>query len=553
MERAESGLPPDVSEGAIPVKRRVFLVGLFATLLGAFVRLAPALASDFPVNDGGLFYVFVQEIQTAHYHLPLYSSYNQAAIPFLYPPLSFYLAGLLSSLTGTSLLDLIRYLPPLVSILTIPAFYLLARKLMKLELAAAAAVVSFALLPTAFDFMVVGGGLPRAFGFLFCILTLYQAAQLYSTGRRSRLIATAVFASLTVLSHPVVAWFMLYSLAILFVFLGRGRRAFLNSLAVGAAVLLLTSPWWGICIARHGLEPFLSAFQAGTRSWSAILAPFLFLQTNEPYLTLHAVFALLGLFMSLRGRRYLLPAWLAAVFLFETRLTATYAAVPTALLAGIGFGDVILRGLASVERSPTEGDPGSTSDLSPASTRRAPAIPTAGGWVVLLATGYFLVYMLIAAFLAAPREALSQSQRQAMQWIRSATPAGSQFAVVSGIRLAGIDYVSEWFPALTDRVSLATPQGYEWFPGQVFDSRWDFHADLQDCVHREVRCLEDWAARAQTAYTHVYLAKDSSFVGDTGEPEGLYRSLLSSPDYEVIYNQENVAIFAHHPTPSPSP
>ena len=553
MERTESGLRAGAAERAIPVKRAVFLVGLFATLLGAFVRLAPALASDFPVNDGGLFHVFVQEIQAADYRLPLYSSYNQAAIPFLYPPLSFYLTGLLSSLTGARLLDLVRYLPPFVSILTIPAVHLLARKLMKSEITAAAASVCFALLPTAFDFMIVGGGLPRAFGFLFCILTLYQAAELYSTGRRSRLVATAIFASLTVLSHPVVAWFMVYSLAILFIFLGASRRALVSTVVIGAVTCLLTSPWWVTCIARHGLDPFLSAFQAGTRSWSAVLAPFLFLQTNEPYLTLQGVFALLGLFVSLRRRDYLLPAWLAAVFLFETRLTATYAALPTALLAGLGFGDVVLRGLARPQSNPTEGGPGRTTELSPALARRALPMPATGGWVVLLATGYFLVYMLIAAFLAAPREALPQSQRKSMQWIRSATQAGSQFAVVSGIRLAGIDYVSEWFPALTDRVSLATPQGYEWFPGQVFDTRWDLHTDLQDCVHREVRCLEDWAARGQTAYTHVYLAKDASFAGDTGAPEGLYRSLLSSPDYEVIYDQEGVAIFAYHPALSPSP
>jgi hypothetical protein len=449
-----------------------------------------------------------------------------------------------------SLLDLIRVLPPLISVLTVPAFYMLARKLVKSELLAAAAAVSFALLPTAFDFMIVGGGLPRAFGFLFCILTLHQAADLHSSRRLSRLAATAVLASLTVLSHPVVAWFMVYSLTILLFFLGPSRRALANLLGVGAAALLLTSPWWGVCIARHGLDPFLAAFQAGTRSWSALLAPFLFMHTNEPYLTLQAVLALLGLFLTLRERQFLLPAWLAAVFVFETRLTATYAAIPTALLAGIGFGRVVMPGLTRLASSPTEGGPSRTAALPPDTVGRTRAMPATGGWVALLATGYFLVYMLIAAFLSAPHEALPQSQRLAMQWIRSNTPAGSQFAVISGIRLAGIDYVSEWFPALTGRASLATPQGYEWFPGQVFDRRWDLHADLQDCARRDVSCLEEWAAGVHSPYTHVYLVKVPPFAG---EPEGLYASLLSSSDYDEIYNQEDVVVFAYHPAPLTSP
>lgn len=549
MERIEEPTLPGGARKAIPAKQGAILAGLFATLLGAFVRLAPALASGFPVSDGGLFYVFVQEIQAAHFRLPLYSNYNQAAIPFLYPPLSFYLTGLLSSLTGISVLDLLRFLPSLISIATIPAFYLLARRLMRAELPAAAAAISYALLPTAFDFMIVGGGLPRALGTLFCILTLHQAAGLFTAGRRSRLAAMAVFASLTVLSHPVVAWFMVYSLAILFIFLGANRRALWNSLVAGVAVMLLTSPWWGICIARHGLDPFLAAFQAGSRSWSALLAPFLFLQTNELYLTLLAVFSLLGLFLCVRRRRFLVPAWLASVFVLETRLTATYAAIPTALLAGIGYVGVILPGLSGSRDGFSEQDIDRTTGLS----RERPAGPGSGGWVAALATGYFLCYLLVAAYLAAPRDALPEPQRQAMQWVRTNTPATSQFVVVSGIGQAGIDYVSEWFPALTERVSVATPQGYEWFPGQVFDRRWDLHAELQDCGDQNAHCLEDWADRAHAPYTHVYLVKVLPRAGGAQGTQDLYVSLSGSADYEEIYDEEYVAIFAYHPTLTPSP
>ena len=165
--------------------------------------------------------------------------------------------------------------------------------------------------------MIVGGGLPRALGFLFAILTLHQASALYSGAGRARLASTTILASLTVLCHPVVAWFTFYSLAVLLLFKARNRRGLTVSAIVVVGTIVLTAPWWGTNIARHGVEPFLAAFQAGTRPWSAILAPFLFMQTNEPFLTLQAVFALLGLFFCLRRREFHLPVWLAAVFCLE--------------------------------------------------------------------------------------------------------------------------------------------------------------------------------------------------------------------------------------------
>ena len=554
MQTTQEEAKPRVMSQSNLVKRADFLAGLSATFLGAFVRLANVLPSGFPLNDGGLFFTFVQEIQAAHYRLPMYSNYNLASIPFLYPPLSFYLTGLLSTLTGASLLDLIRVLPSLISILTIPACYLLARNLLKSQLAAAIAAFSFALLPTAFDFMIVGGGLPRALGFLFCILALHHAALLYSSGQRIYLVTTAVFAGLTVLSHPVVAWFTFYSIAVLLLFLRPNRRGLVDSFVVAAGALLMTAPWWWVSIARHGLGPFLAAFQAGTRWWSALLAPFLFLQTNEPFLTLQAVFALLGLFLSLHRRQYLVPAWLAAVFMFETRLTATYAVIPTALLVGIGFEQVVLPGLAGVRDDPPQATP--TSSMYRSRTVLAEGIPDTPGtgrWAAKLATGYFLLYLLIAAYLAAPREALTQPQRQAMEWIRANTPATSQFAVISGIGPAGIDYVSEWFPALAGRTSLATPQGYEWFPARVFDRRWSLHSDLQVCMNESTRCLEGWAVGAQSPYTHVYLVTHMPGEGDEENPVDLYASMLSSPGYVQIYHQGAVAIFSYQPAKPSSP
>jgi hypothetical protein len=171
----------------------------------------------------------------------------------------------------------------------------------------------------------------------------------------------------------------------------------------------------------------------------------------------------------------------------------------------------------------------------------------------MIASAYSLVYLLLAAYLAAPRQALPLSQRQAMQWSGENTPATSRFAVISGIDSAGIDYVSEWFPALTDRTSVATPQGYEWFADQEFDARWEAHSELQRCQRQSADCLEAWASEARSPYTHVYVVKRQAIEGGQGIGGGLYELLLESPAYLPIYDQKDVAIFAYRPGSPDSP
>lgn len=543
--------PSDLSPTGVATRERrvLLLIGGLAAILGAFVRLEPVLTAEFPVLDGGLFYVMIREIQACGFQLPEVTSYNGLAIPFLYPPLSLYVGALLSAVEGIELLDLVRLLPAFVSLCTIPAFYLLARRVLRSPIALAAALASFCLLPTAFDYLIVGGGLPRAFGNLFSILTLYGAVGLLTRpGGRRRMLATSLCAGLTVLSHPVMAWFTVYSFALMVLFLDRGRRGMRAFLTVWFGAGLISAPWWLVGLARHGPDAFVQAFRAGSGTWSAVLAPFLFMHTNEPFLTLLAVVALLGLFRSLRQRAFLLPAWLGIVFLLEPRLSATYAVIPTCLLAGIGFGSVIVPGLGGLRpfgiasASPPTPDGEDVGGAAP----RLPHRPD-GSWVVGLAAAYLLVYLVMAAFLAAPREGLTTAQRQALEWIRTSTLEASRFAVVSGKTAAGNDYISEWFPALTGRTSLATPQGREWLPDQAYVRNLAIHADLQTCAVADANCLEAWATRSGVTFTHVVIAPAADVRPDVLHAGGLYMSLAHSPDYRVIYDTPEVTVFSFRP------
>jgi hypothetical protein len=514
---------------------------MLATGLGGFVRMANAIHADFPLIDGGLFYNFIQDLRSANYMLPTQTSYNLANIPFNYPPLSFYMAGLISDLFNWPTLDILRLLPPIISILTIPAFYLLIRSLLPSKIQSIFALFSFALLPTAFDWLVVGGGLSRAFGFLFSTLTLHQVYLLYNRGGKRFVFSSIILASLTVLSHPVVAWFTVYSCLILFVFFGFNKNGALQSTVVATGVFVVTSPWWATVIIRHGLAPLLSATNTGFRTWYSLLTPFLFIHTNEPFLYLQAAIALFGLFFCLHNRNFFIPVWLAAVFIFEPRLSATYSVIPMTMLVGIGLDRVILPGIAGQAGKPDRADarPDPNAQLN---RKSIPINNYFTGRIPKIALGFFLVYALMSAFLSAPTDYLHADHRKAMEWIKGNTAPDSEFLVISGITGAGIDYVSEWFPALTKRISSSTPQGYEWFPNHEFYRRWQLHGELQSCTELNSTCLENWAELAGSTYTHVYVARPE--MQSSEKSQALYSSLRSSPNFTLIYENPGASIFA---------
>ena len=79
----------------------IFLI--IATLIGGYIRLKIVLESDFPLNDGGLFYTMIKDLIANNYHLPFSTTYNQINLPYVYPPLMFYFSGFLAELTSWNL------------------------------------------------------------------------------------------------------------------------------------------------------------------------------------------------------------------------------------------------------------------------------------------------------------------------------------------------------------------------------------------------------------------------------------------------------------------
>ena len=501
--------------------------------LGVFVRIVHVVIADFPLNDGGLFYVMIQELRGNHYALPFYTSFNAQQIPFAYPPLSFYLAGLLAEAFQLPLIEVIRFLPPILSSLTIPAFYLLAKQIFEDEAMIFFGTMAFAFLPRSFIWLIMGGGLTRATGLVCAMLALGLLIAFFKNRNWAQLFFSALFAGLTLLSHPEAALFTAIGAIVIVINYRRNWFELKYLFFMGVIAVSLAAPWLIITIYRHGVSPLSSAFSStATSSVNRLLLPLLtilrFNFAEEAGLTMLSVFGLLGLFRCLKDRQFFIPMWLFAVLLIYTRGTPTYATIPLALLAAYGFVKVVLRGL-SAETGPQFDNKFWIHELFQNS-----ALKLFFGFVLILTLSSAFIYPFVDR-VNSPLVSLAQGEVEAMRWISSETRVDGKFIILSG-RSWWSDPTSEWFPVLAGRESLSTVQGYEWLPGQRFHRQWFMNEELQSCIQKGVECVQEWAAEYSFNIEYVFLPKTSS-------TQLILNNFFANSRFELAFENTDAVIF----------
>jgi hypothetical protein len=499
---------------------------LLAVLLGGLVRALPFLGGDFPLNDGGLFLVMTQDLQAAGYVVPETTGYNGLEIPFVYSPMAFYLAGILNDVFGVSLLDLFRILPYVFSVAMIPAFFLVARQLLRPS-EAGIATVAFALLPRTWEWLIMGGGITRSLGFLLALLAMASAIRMYREPKLRWIVATGMLAALTALAHPQAAVFLALSLLVLLASIGRswaGLRALVLAGAVGAVII---GPWLAVLLVRHGPEPFTS----GTaNAGGGVLGIILFLKlrfTGAPFMDVLGIIGFAGFAVALAQRRWMAPAWLVLTLLVDSRGGATFAMLPMAMLVGIA--------LSAGSRA---------MEVSVSATRPLAAIRGHPG---LAAAAIGLVVMAVAmnqgviAKDDSPVHPVSPDQRAAMEWAGRELPSDSRLAVVTAETWER-DQVSEWLPALTEHSSVATFQGFEWLGVERRRARLRAYEALQECGRQTADCLTDWQRDNGITADYVFVPK-GALSGPQGPSDccpALRQTLLETG--EVIYDGPGATI-----------
>ncbi len=512
------------------------LILTLAILLGAWLRLTPAAQAGFPINDGGMFYTMIGDLQKSGYTLPAFTTYNLGEnIPFAYPPFPLYLAAFLSSLFHLPVTQILLWLPALTSIAVIPAFYSLAKVILNSRQQAAFASLFFAFIPRTFSWFLMGGGLTRSLGQLFLMLTAISAYYLFAERKRLYLIFTVFAGTLVVLSHPEAAIHTVGVVLLIWFFKARSKAAFFDGVIVAFGVGAATALWWLPVLSQHGISSLLNAAQTGNYSVRAWMPLLIFSFTEEPFIGLIAITGLIGLFISMARRNYFFAAWFILPFILEPRSAGWIITMPLAMLAAIALADLLLPALASF-------DIDSLHQLDQPLQSKA----------ALLFLGYVISYSLLGSYAFALKmgaDHLRAPDRRAMDWVARNTPSGSRFIVMTGAQDPMHDPVQEWFPALTERDSKTTLQGKEWTWGAKFIPAIPGYQELQSCFSSNFICVEQQAQKLELSFEYLYIQKQIIMPCSDEETcqyngKTLVEDLKKSPGYKLVYEGDGAVIFS---------
>lgn len=502
---------------AVPIFWGVFL-------LGCALRFMPGFLTGFPVNDGGMFLNMIRDLRSNNFLIPLATSYNFSNIPFAYPPFGMYVAAILTTLLPVSEIEILRWLPPLVSSLIIPTFYWLARRILDSKPKAAVAAAVYVLIPGSADWLVMGGGLTRSFGVLFHLSAIGFVYNAFRDSNHNYIGLASLFCSLAVLSHPEAGLQTAVICLMLFLFYGRNQKGIRSMVFIALGTVMLTAPWWLTVLLYHGFSPFGSVMHAGIRE-TFFASLFYSLFSTQGGLPILPVLYIIGMAAVLRRREFLLVAWAFIPFFADPRNAPAIAIFPLVMLAseglwylGAGFIQASLKTLGPYNYMPKI-----TSNI------------VVGSYVILL---LFLFRVSYDSASKLTNISLAHNERETMEWVRDNTPAEGRFLLItnSGEINPMTDAYQEWFPVLAERRSQNTLQGLEWVLGPDFYPYSQRLIALQTC--RDVNCLDDWLEQENKKVDYILFEKKRASTD-------LIESMRLGLSQEVLYESSSTVIFTY--------
>ena len=484
-----------------------------ALALGVFVRLLPVLGAAAAVGDGGLIHSMIDDVRAAGLAIPSETSYNSLDIPFVYPPGAIWVAAALGEATNVATLDLLRWLPLLLSIAVLGAFAWLAWRVLP-PVAAIGAALAYALMPHAYDWVIAGGGLTRGAGLLAALVAMTLAAGRPPASRWEPALAGAAL-GVAFLTHPQAAIFGTMGCLVLSWQSPAGRWA-RNAALAGVVALAIVVPWLVAVVAAHGadallspgnrFEPLTGLIRLGNLRFS-----------GAPFMDVFAVFGAVGvLAATVRGPRRV-TLLLVLTYLAGAGGGEFLAAAPWALAGGIGL-DALVRVVALDER------------------------PAAHRALFTAATGLALFLALIGSFGSvadgsSKLHSLDTSHLEAMAWLADNADTDARVIVpVAGVW--GDDEVSEWLPALGQRHSVGTVQGSEWLGVAGFETQLATHNAIRDCDGSTVACYAAIDPEAVIFIPKGQLAGPFS----PGDCCPALRQTLADSGYRIVYDEAGATI-----------
>jgi hypothetical protein len=494
------------------------------------------------MNDGGMFYVMVKDLQNNGLFLPAYTSYNLSQIPYAYPPLSFYTAAVFNQVLNFDLVSFFRIYPLFFNILSIPAFFLLAHEITNNYRQALLSTGFYAVLLPGFEWLITGGGLTRSPSHTFFILSLYLFLKFLRTRDRKDFIFSTLAASLMTLHHIEYLWLLAISLIAFSIKPLKWKNAFLTLTVFFGGVALITSPYWISILSYHGLSPFIAAFSAGDFNPAMSLSRLLLMMFTQETITNYVnVLAIIGLFYCVFARKWEILTWFVLIIFLKPRSAERSLIFPVVIFAAIVLDEIIYPALDKIYKAYRYSDESSSGD----GRKRKFHIPNFG----LIFLTFSILYPFYLGFFNTTvghptLSSISKSEIQAMEWVSDNTPTDSKFIVMSPESKWSIDRVAEWFPALAGRKSLITAQGSEWLQDGDFEARKILYHDLKACMGIGEPCLEAWRENNKMDFSHIYLTKTDCTQFNEPCLNFFAATLVQSEKYITIFENEDSLIFS---------
>jgi hypothetical protein len=506
---------------------------ILVLVLGALARCAHLIVfgMDQPLVMGGLFLQFAEQIAANGFLLPdSIHYYTEGGLPFLYPPLAFYLLALPIHVFGLPEGPVINLLPVLISVISIYLFYMLARRVLPSWRQAALAAFLFALLPNAMAEQMEAAGLAESLGTAMLLFFLISIVDLYSAANLRRALLCGFALGLCALSSPgsAVGGALTAVMFALFFYVKHGapRGEKLRLIAVIAVTSLIVASPYLLHVLNTGAQTFAAAFAnemqaeslSGETLWTRLWSLVTEFPLIHPQVFLWQFLAALGLVLALVNSRARMAAvWVLALFLLVPREGRWLIAPGAAFLTLLAFQTLFERARSRLPREAHAWALGVCAliilfGLFPYGT---PLRAAFGGY---------------ASF--SQSAVLREDAFAAFDWVRENTPDESRVLMITN------DYTLEQAPHEMRRTVINVVWGTEFEP-----AKWRrisaVNKDLINCTGTAAACVLE-AASALDANMPLFVVAHQSWLDDRStNTDGLL----------LVHRQGKLAIFRLWPEP----
>lgn len=515
---------------------------LAITLLGTFLRFQYLQKSDFVINDGGMFYTMILDLERNNYLLPMFTSYNQSQIPFAYPPLSFYEGAFINQFLHVDLITIFRWYPLIFNILSIPAVYFLSMEIVRKTKQAIISTGFYAILLPGFEWLISGGGLTRSPAHTFFIISFTLYLAFLRTREKKHLIFSIFTGALMTLHHIEYCWMLVFS-SVLFSFYKWKIKENLGPLLLFFfGIGILTAPYWVVILLKHGPEPFLSAFSAGEFNFLSTFARLTILVfTEETLIAFINVLAIIGLLYCLFTKNFIIVIWLVLIGFLNPRSANRSLIFPVVILASIAIDELICPALDNLRTSQVENS--EKKSKIKLFTKADPKLYS--HLFILFAFGFpFFLGFINTLGIHPVLSMLPQQELEALQWIRDNTDKNGVFVVLNPSIEWHMDKLGEWFPALTNRKSLTTIQGTEWLPDSTFEKEKIIYDEFKECAKTGETCLAEWELKNHNKFDYLVVSRVNGSMNS--QDIGLkffIKTVEESEKYDCIYINDVINIY----------